>query len=65
MKEESTKTIKHPVDYDPEEQKIGNMAAIEALRKIREEGDEQDQKETMAILEKALGQDRLSFRKLF
>ena len=40
-------------------------ALIELLRRWREEGDEEEQKETWEYLKKALDEDRLSYRKLF
>ena len=42
-----------------------NQAAIELLRSWREEGDEQDHRQTMQVLRQALGKDRASGRKLF
>jgi hypothetical protein len=41
-----------------------NQAAIELLRSWRQ-GDEQEQRETLAYLKRALDEDRLSDRKLF
>ena len=40
-------------------------ALIELLRRWREEGDEEEQRETWEYLKKALDEDRLSDRKLF
>jgi uncharacterized protein YchJ len=48
-----------------EEQKKKNQAAIELLRSWRDEGDEEEQRETWEFLKKALDEDRWSYRKLF
>lgn len=42
-----------------------NQGAIELLRSWREEGDEQEQKETAEYLERVIDEDRLSNRPLF
>jgi hypothetical protein len=42
-----------------------NQAAIDLLRSWREEGDEQEQRETWEFLKTALDEDRLSDRPLF
>jgi hypothetical protein len=42
-----------------------NQAAIDLLRSWREEGDEQEQRETWEFLKIALDEDRLSDRPLF
>jgi hypothetical protein len=42
-----------------------NQAAIELLRSWREEGDEEEQRETWEFLKQALDEDRLSNRPLF
>jgi len=50
----------------PEEQRRRNELAIQALRKVWDIGDEQDHRETMEFLRKALGDERtISDRKLF
>lgn len=48
----------------PDQPKV-NQAAIDLLRSWREEGDEQDQRETWEFLQTALDEDRLSDRPLF
>ncbi|MCY7276541.1 MAG: DUF104 domain-containing protein [Phormidesmis sp. CAN_BIN44] len=42
-----------------------NQAAIDLLRSWREEGDEQEQRETWEFLQQSLDEDRLSDRPLF
>jgi hypothetical protein len=42
-----------------------NQAAIDLLRSWREEGDEEEQRETWEFLKQALDEDRLSNRPLF
>jgi hypothetical protein len=42
-----------------------NQAAIDLLRSWREEGDEEEQRETWKFLKQALDEDRLSNRPLF
>jgi hypothetical protein len=56
------------VDSEAEERRLQierNQAAIRLLRSWREEGDEQEQKETWEFIRRALDEDRLSDRKLF
>ena len=56
------------VDSEEVERKLQverNQAAIRLLRSWREEGDEQEQKETWEFIRRALDEDRLSDRKLF
>jgi hypothetical protein len=48
----------------PDQPKV-NQAAIDLLRSWREEGDEQDQRETWEFLQTALDEDRLSDCPLF
>ncbi len=48
-----------------EEQRQRNQAAIELLRKWVDEGDEEEQRETLEYLQQALDEDRLSNRPLF
>ncbi len=48
----------------PDQPKV-NQAAIDLLRSWREEGDEQEQRETWEFLQTALDEDRLSDRPLF
>ncbi|WP_068818197.1 antitoxin AF2212-like protein [Phormidesmis priestleyi] len=42
-----------------------NQAALDLLRSWREEGDEQEQRETWEFLQQSLDEDRLSDRPLF
>ena len=44
---------------------IVNQAALELLRSWREDGDEEEQRETWEFLQQALDEDRLSDRPLF
>jgi hypothetical protein len=53
-----------PIRTQAEQQEI-NQALIKWLREWREEGDEQEQRETFAFLQQALDEDRLSNRPLF
>ncbi len=48
-----------------EEQREINQALIQWYRKWAEEGDEEEQRETLEYLQKALDEDRLSNRPLF
>jgi hypothetical protein len=51
---------------DPEELRRRNQRAIALLDAWERDGDEQEQRETMGILRKALGEDRMtSNRRLF
>lgn len=50
---------------EPESEPPVNQAALDLLRSWREEGDEQEQKETWEFLRQALDDDRLSDRPLF
>ncbi|MBE9030658.1 antitoxin family protein [filamentous cyanobacterium LEGE 11480] len=47
---------------EPEAPPPANQAALDLLRSWREEGDEQEQKETWEFLKQALDEDRLSDR---
>jgi hypothetical protein len=48
-----------------EEAEARRNRAIEVLRRFREEGDPEEQRETGEFLIKALDEDRLSYRKFF
>jgi hypothetical protein len=43
---------------DPEEHRRKNAAAMKLLDEFESDGDEEDQKETMAVLREALGPNR-------
>jgi hypothetical protein len=49
----------------PVDQLQRNQAAIALLRRLREEGDPEEQRETGEYLMRVLDEDRLSYRKLF
>jgi excisionase family DNA binding protein len=66
LRETNGRPERKPLVLRPDpEQARKNQAAIELLRSWREEGDEQEQRETWEYLKKALDEDRLSDRKLF
>ncbi len=50
---------------EPPREPVVNQAAIDLLRSWREDGDEQDQRETWEFLQTALDEDRLSDRPFF
>ncbi|MFP5272180.1 hypothetical protein [Coleofasciculus sp.] len=57
VSEQAMDEIKNP---DPVKKSVRQIALSELLRSWREEGDEQEQKETWEILEKALDEDGVS-----
>jgi excisionase family DNA binding protein len=66
LQETNGRAAPKPLNWEPDpEQARKNQAAIELLRSWREEGDEEEQRETGEYLMKVLDEDRLSDRKLF
>ncbi|MEQ9625471.1 hypothetical protein [Coleofasciculus chthonoplastes] len=57
VSEQAMDEVKNP---DPVKKSVRQIALSELLRSWREEGDEQEQKETWEILEKALDEDVVS-----
>jgi hypothetical protein len=54
-----------PARLSVEEQRKKNQRAIELLRQWREEGDEDEQRETFEALKEGLNQSHSSYRKIF
>ena len=64
--EPKSSTARHVPRFSPDELARRNAEAIRLLESWTTEGDEDEQRETFAVLEKALGPDRvISSRNLF